>query len=91
MRVQKKKWRRYRFFTKSVDDPRPLIFNPKFPWWCSGYTGDFTRAVIVAYLPVNEPLERYWDDASNIEYTDHPTITFTDRFPRPDDFVEENK
>jgi hypothetical protein len=30
-------WRRYRFRTKSVDDERPLIFNPAYPWWCSGY------------------------------------------------------
>ena len=77
------KWRRYRFYTKAVDDYRPLIFNPAYPWWCSGITGDGQYAIIVAYLPSNEPLERYWDDAPEVEYTEEEAITFSSRFPKP--------
>ena len=80
---RKKQWRRYRFYTKAVDDPRPLVFNPAYPWWRSGYAGDGSSATIVAYLPANEPLDRYWDDAFDVDYTIEETITFSDRFPKP--------
>ena len=79
-------WIRYRFKTYSVDDYRPLVFNPKYPWWCSGYGEDC--AVIVAYLTKGEPLEKYWDDAFDIDQTEEKEITFTSRFAKPDYFVE---
>lgn len=83
-----KKWKRYRFLTSSVDDYRPLIFNPKFPWWCSGYRGDMSKAIIIAYLPHDEALDKYWDDAEEIEFTEHDEISFSGRFPKPAYFVE---
>jgi len=86
-----KMWRRYRFHTKSVDDYRPLIFNPEYPYWCSGYSlggtidePEYSSAIIIAYLPVSEDLAKYWDDAFDIEYTDHESIEFSDRFPNPE-------
>jgi hypothetical protein len=75
------KWRRYRFYTKSIEDCRPLIFNPSYPWWCSGYGED--RAVIIAYLPKSEDLAKYWDDATDVEFTEEAKIIFTDRFRQP--------
>lgn len=75
-------WKRYRFKTFATEDNRPLIFNKNYPWWCSGYgenqTGDF--AVIIAYLPSDEDLLKYWDDAFDIEFTEEDEITFTKRF-----------
>lgn len=79
-------WKRYRFKTKSVEDYRPLIFNPKYPWWCCGTNDEF--ATIIAYLPSNEILYDYWDDASDIEFDEREEITFTDRFDKPKWFVE---
>ena len=76
------KWRRYRFYTRAVDDYRPLLFNPAYPWWNSATTDD--AVIIVAYLPANEPLERYWDDAFDVDYTEEENITFSSRFPMPD-------
>ena len=81
-------WKRYRFKTKSVDDYRPLEFNPKYPWWCSGTAGDDSYATIIAYLPKDEDLLKYWDDAYDIEFTEEDEIVFTSRFSRPDYFVE---
>jgi hypothetical protein len=75
------KWKRYRFQTKSVNDYRPLIFNPEYPWWCSGFGED--SATIIAYLPTNEDLFKYWDDAADIEFTEHEEIVFSSRFPMP--------
>ena len=77
-----KNWKRYRFSTKSVEDYRPLKFNPSFPWWCSGFGDDY--AVIIAYLPANENLKEYWDDAFDIDFTEEEQIIFYDRFPKPD-------
>lgn len=82
------KWRRYRFATHSTDDYRPMVFNPKYPWWCSGQAADGSIATIVAYLPVSEDLKKYWDDAEEVEYTEHDTIEFSSRFPKPDYFKE---
>ena len=77
------KWKRYRFYTASVEDYRPLLFNPAFPWWCSSTAGDESFVGIVAYLPVSERLERYWPDAFEVEYSDEDAITFSSRFPKP--------
>jgi len=84
---QKPTWVRYRFYTKSVDDYRPIIFNKHYPWWCSGEAGDGSYAVIIAYLPKGEDLKKYWDDAYEIDEDECAEITFTDRFPRPDWFL----
>lgn len=80
------KWIRYRFYTKA-EDYRPIIFNHRYPWWCSGETMD-GKAIIVAYLPENESLFKYWDDAFNIDKEACEKIEFTERFPKPDYFVE---
>jgi hypothetical protein len=80
-----KNWRRYRFKTNSIEDYRPLIFNPAYPWWCSGEGS--TSATIIAYLPPKEDLEKYWSDAYDTEFTEHDTIEFTSRFKMPDYYV----
>lgn len=77
-------WKRYRFKTKAVDDCRPLVFNPKYPWWETGQGEDYVT--IVAYLPEGEDLLEYWDDAYDIDSTTEDKITFTDRFPKPNYF-----
>jgi hypothetical protein len=74
------KWKRYRF-TSTSDDNRPVTFNPAYPWWESGF--DDKSSIIVAYLPSKEPLEKYWPEAKNVEYTDEKQIEFTSRFPQP--------
>lgn len=76
-------WRRYRFKTYA-EDYRPLIFNPAYPRWCSGYGEDY--AIIIAYLPETADLSIYWDDAADITFTDEDKIVFSDRFPKPSYF-----
>lgn len=79
------KWKRYRFETKSTKDYRPLAFNPSYPWWCSGFSD--SSATIIAYLPSDENLSKYWDDAFDVEYTEEDQIEFTDRFSKPDYYI----
>jgi hypothetical protein len=90
--METKPWKRYRFYTKSVEDYRPLIFNPEYPFWCSGYAINSSfeedSAVIIAYLPSDEDLLKYWDDAFDIEFTYEDKIEFSSRFAKPDYFIE---
>lgn len=79
-------WKRYRFKTKAIDDYRPLIFNPQYPWWCSSEGDGYV--VIIAYLPNNDDLFKYWNDAYDIEFTIHKIIEFSSRFPKPEYFKE---
>lgn len=79
-KVMKNKWKRYRFNTKSEDN-RPLVFNPSFPWWESGFGDDYS--ICIAYLPTSEKLETYWPEAYDVEFTEENEITFSDRFPMP--------
>lgn len=79
-------WKRYRFKTRAIHDKRPLIFNPRYAWWCSADGEDFT--IIIAYLPSDEDLKKYWDDAYDIDFTEETEITFTSRFPKLDWFIE---
>jgi hypothetical protein len=86
MGMASKKWIRHRFTTKA-DDCRPLVFNKSYPWWRSGYDSD-DNAIIIAFLPASEPLERYWDDAFNITDQDEcDGPSFTSRFAKPDYYV----
>lgn len=78
-------WKRYRFETRE-EDYRPVLFNPSYPWWCSGYSGDGEIAIICAYLPEGVNLKEYWPDAAYIQKWDED-ITFTDRFPKPDYYI----
>ena len=80
------KWKRYRFYTYAINDHRPLIFNPKYPWWCSGYGEGYD--VIIAYLPAGDDLLKYWDDAYEIDFEEKDEITFSDRFSKPDYFED---
>ena len=78
---------RHRFKTRSVEDYRPLIFNPKYPWWCSGFASNESYVTIIAYLPKGEDLKKYWDDAFDINTIQHDKIEFSGRFPKPEYFV----
>lgn len=78
------KWKRYKFITYSWQDYRPIVFNPHYPWWKVdvGFNTKGTYIVIVAYLPLDEPLNKYWDDAEDIEVEERDEITFNDLYPK---------
>ena len=79
-------WKRYYFKTHAIEDYRPLVFNESFPWWCTGHDGMMEEySIIIACLPEGEPLEKYWDDAYDIEEEEikSPEEVFCDRRPRP--------
>ena len=75
----------YRFKTKAVDDYRPILDMKDIgmPWWCTGYAGDDSYVIIVCYLPKDEDLFKYWDDAYDIDFEEREEITYTSRFKKP--------
>jgi hypothetical protein len=73
-------WKRYRF-QANLEDPRPVIFPPPGPWWCTGTSDAYST--VVAYLPVDVDLKKYWPEAEDITYTDYDDIVYSDRFPKP--------
>lgn len=86
------KWRRFRFRSWSVDDPRPVTFPPPGPYWITGYgeEGDREFAILIAYLPAaiaDEMIDLWpesdgiWWDGYDFQWRDE--IAFTSRFPRP--------
>lgn len=56
----------------------------QMPWWCSGEAMDGSYVIIICYLPEDEMLEKYWDDAYDIESDSCSEIKYTDRFHKPD-------
>ncbi len=82
-------WSMYRFKTKAIDDFRPLIFNPKYPWHCVSISKEY--AEIIAYIPDSgndAGLRQYWDDAFDISLQHKRFIEFTSEFAKPSWFVE---
>ena len=75
------RWIRYRFHSSSIDDPRPILWPPKGPYWVSGEGDD--HAVLIAYLPEGIDLAAHWPEATEITEQERDEIFFTDRFPCP--------
>lgn len=74
-------WIRYRFFV-NPDDYRPITFPPPGPYWCSGSTDEYN--ICIAYLPPDVDIKTYWPEAV-IDFEQHrESITYTDRFPKPE-------
>lgn len=84
------KWFRARFYSSSVADFRPIYKGqfPEGPWWCSGYTGDMKKAIIIAFVKSFKTLKKQWPEAEDIEVQEVIKPSFSDRFPKPDWWIE---
>lgn len=71
---------RVRFKTFAADY-RPVVFPPKYPWWCTG-TND-THATIVTYADFEDQIYTYWPEAEDIDTIDCLGVVFSARFPPP--------
>jgi hypothetical protein len=74
---------RARFYA-NPDDWRPVKFPPPGPAWCTGYAGDGSYSVVVAYVRNLGELKDHWPEAHHIDTTEADQFIFTDRFERPD-------
>ena len=68
-------------FHANPDDYRPVKWPVKYPFWCTGYGEN--HSVVVAYVDSVDELTELWPEASNLDIEERESITFTDRFPKP--------
>ena len=70
-------------FHVNEDDPRPVHWPIKHPYWVTGYGDDY--AIIVAYADDEGEIMRNWPDARDFSFVDECSgYAFTGRFPRPE-------
>lgn len=78
------KWLRVRFHA-NADDYRPVKWPPAGPYWCSGYAGDDSHSIVVAYVKSEEQVMEFWPEVTEIEIlSEHDEPVFSSRFPKPD-------
>lgn len=77
-------------FKTNHDDPRPVKWPIKHPYWVTGYAADESHAIIVSYADSKEYILDNWPDAKDLDEVDGNVqkYFFTDRFPKPSWFVE---
>lgn len=89
-KTKKIKWLRVRF-ESNAEDFRPIYKgkHPEGPWWCSGYTkGGEGCAIIVAYVKSEKTINKQWPEAEGAEFEEVDKPEFSDRFPKPDWWLE---
>jgi len=72
--------KRFRFMV-NPDDPRPVVWPIKHPYWITGGNDDHT--IVVAYEEDISEVMRLWPDAVHIGEEDAKGYVFTPRFPKP--------
>ena len=73
-------------FQANHDDPRPVNWPIKHPYWCTGR--NFSRSVVVAYADDEAEILRNWPEAECIESEEVTEYYFSDRFPKPEWFKD---
>lgn len=74
-------------FEANLDDPRPINWPIKHPYWVTGESDD--HAILVAYADNEKYIFSNWPEAQNLEIEEVNEYVFTSRFPKPDWFEEE--
>ena len=70
-------------FKANADDYRPVNWPINHPYWCTGYAGDDSYSIVVAYADDEAEILRNWPEAADIEYEEEDHYFFSDRFPKP--------
>lgn len=73
-------------FKQPTEDPRPVSFPPKHPYWVTGAGEGYHT--LVAYVDSRAQLFKFWPEAYDLEWRSVTGYEFTDRFPKPDWFEE---
>ena len=76
-------------FQANYEDPRPINWPVKHPFWITGEAGDGSYKTVVSYADDYEYIYENWPEAANLTSERVEEYTFTDRFAKPDWFKEE--
>lgn len=71
-------------FKADYGDWRPVKWPPPGPCWCTGYAGDESCSIVVAYAENEDQIREFWPEAADIDAPEVQKIIFSDRFPRPE-------
>jgi hypothetical protein len=75
---------RARFYV-ATEDPLPVNWPIKHPYWITGYTDN--AAILVAYADDEAEILQNWPDAKYIVSREADEYAFTSRFPKPEWFT----
>ena len=75
-------------FKANEDDYRPVIWPVKHPYWCTGY-GE-RCSIVVAYADTEDEIRMLWPEATDIESESVEAYFFSDRFPVPKWWKDQN-
>lgn len=75
-------------FRANEDDYRPIDWPVRHPYWCTGYGPHYST--VVSYADNLEYILENWPEATEITVEECDGYTFTDRFPRPEWFKDNN-
>lgn len=73
-------------FHANPEDPRPIHWPIKHPYWVTGEAGDGSYSIIVAYADNLAYIKENWPEATEIDSQQTNEYIFTDRFPKPEWF-----
>jgi len=71
-------------FQANPDDPRPIKWPVKHPYWVTGYDGDGSHSIIVSYADDEQYIMDNWPEAENLDSQEVDGYIFTGRFPKPE-------
>lgn len=71
-------------FQANHDDPRPIDWPVKHPYWITGYAGDSSHATVVSYADDEAYIFSNWPEAKELDIEEVDSYQFTSRFPKPD-------
>ena len=77
-----------------ADDPNPVIYPPKYPYWWSGSNSDLKHYVILFCEQENylEYIQKYYPEVKEEDISfcnECEEITFSERFPKPNWYNED--
>lgn len=72
-------------FKLPVEDPRPVHWPLKHPYWISGEGEDFGEEffILIAYADDEAEILTNWPEAVDLDSVGRADYTFTTRFPKP--------
>jgi len=73
-------------FKAAEDDPRPVNWPVKHPFWITGYGLGY--ATVISYADNEEYIHTNWPEATDLDTAEVNEYTFTERFPKPVWFKE---
>ena len=68
-------------FHANEQDPRPVKWPIKHPYWITGWGDGYS--IVVAYADNEDEILRNWPEANQIEAESVEEYHFSERFPRP--------